>query len=137
MKKEKKAFSLIEVMVAWIILSISVFGVFKLIAENTKIINNSDNYRTANSLFNPLIECIENIEYSGFTNKTIWENYRLNFWSDLKWCEIWDTNQITLDNIDYILESEIIWHEANEFIEFSLTINTDSINIKKEYKLLN
>ena len=60
MKKNIKAFSLIEVVIAAGILSVTVFGVYKLIGENHKLINNSDNYLTLNNLFIPLQECIKN-----------------------------------------------------------------------------
>ena len=57
MKKNNKAFTLIEVIVATGILMISVFWVYKLIWENAKLINNSDNYLQLNLLFSPLSSC--------------------------------------------------------------------------------
>jgi prepilin-type N-terminal cleavage/methylation domain-containing protein len=78
MKKYIKAFTLIEVIIATTILSIAVFGVYKLIGENTKIIQNSDNYFKANSLLPSITNCIENIGFDTF--KSIQQNnYNFNF----------------------------------------------------------
>ena len=117
MKKinHKKAFSLIEVIVASIILSLAVFWVFKLIWENEKLINNSDNYKTATSLFIPLIECIENIWSSSENRYIILENCTTSI------SETW----ATIDNIDYILH----YDKNND----KLIIRTDSLILEKEY----
>jgi len=97
MKNINNAFSLIEVIVASVILSIAVFGVFKLIWENQKLINNSDNYKTTTSLFIPFQECIENIFWN---SKSTWQHFYLN----LENCGTWSTQTwIILDNIEYIL----------------------------------
>jgi len=61
MKKNKIAFTLVEVVVATSILMVSVFGVYKLIGENMKLINNNDNYLQLHSLFPALESCIEKI----------------------------------------------------------------------------
>jgi len=128
MKKNKKAFSLIEVITASIILTIAVFWVFKLIWENQKLINNSDNYKTATSLFIPLQECIENIYW---TNIIIEKTY-----IDLNNCSTWTTKTwITLDNIDYILS--LSWTLINNnFINYKLKINTDELNLEQDFKIV-
>jgi len=71
MKKNKIGFSLIEVVIAAGILSVTVFGVYKLIGENSKLINNSDNYLTLNNLFIPLQECIKSKNISGYSGNNI------------------------------------------------------------------
>ncbi len=119
MKKTKQAFSIIEVVVASIILSISVFWVFKLISENQKIINNSNNHNTANSLFISFQECLKNI------NPVITEKYYLNLLA----CSSGSTQTwISLNNIDYILLYS--WTINNTF---DLLIKNDSLKIKQEF----
>jgi prepilin-type N-terminal cleavage/methylation domain-containing protein len=124
MKNTKKAFSLIEVIVASTILSIAVFGVFKLIWENQKLINNSDNYKTANSLFIPFRECLENIIGN---SGTIWTTFHLN----LKECNISATQTwIILDNIEYSLS----WSTSDREV-FKLEINTASLKLAQDYRV--
>lgn len=136
MKFKNQWFSLIEVIVAGIILTIAVFGVFKLIWENQKLINNSDSYKTTTSLFIPFTECIKNIWYSWFPDKTIWKNYHINFWINLKECNIWTATPIIIDNIEYNLSWKVIEYQANKFIKFKLKIDNNFLNLEKDYKLL-
>ena len=113
MKKVKinKAFSLIEVIVASIILSLAVFWVFKLIWEYEKIINNSDNYKTATSLFIPFEECLKYnsnssnnfyVNISDCTNSTI---EIINIIDNKDYILYWETT----DDINYILQIEVSW----------------------------
>lgn len=96
--KKNKAFSLIEVVMATFILSVAVFGIYKLIAENTKIINNSDEYTKASFLFAVVENCIENTDY---------KTWYLDLWIDLKECNFNPTEKInTIDNVDYTLKYE-------------------------------
>jgi len=127
MKKNKIGFSLIEVVIAAGILSVTVFGVYKLIGENSKLINNSDNYLTLNNLFIPLQECIKSKNISGYSGNNIWDIINFNFWVDfdkLDECNknIWWSNLVKLNNIEYNLVWEII------------SKNSDSINWKLEIK---
>ncbi len=132
MKTNKKAFSIIEVITATIILSIAVFWVFKLISENNKLINNSSNYNTAMSLFIPFQECIENL-YK-INNSNITNDFYINFWTNNLECKIWNS-YIDINNIEYKLNWKIIY-ENSENINLELNIFTDTIKIKKEYILL-
>lgn len=97
----KKAFSLIEIIVASSILSIAVFWVYKMIWENNKIINNSNNYLNKTLLF-PIIEiCIE----KSWINSGI--NY-IDLGVNLKWCSINSSEVInSIDNVDYIFIAQI------------------------------
>lgn len=134
MKKNKKAFSLIEVLTATIILSITVFWIYKLIWENTKLINNSWNYSQAVSLFIPFEECLNYLDFSNFPNKNIWEKYDFNFWNDNNSCLIWNTNKVIFDNIEYNLSWEITWSWAN-YLNWELTIfSENSWYLKKDFK---
>ena len=121
MRLNTKAFSLIEVLTATIILSIAVFWVFKLIWENGKLINNSEKYKTATSLFIPFKECMKNI----YT----WATIDNTFYINLNNCtstaiETW----IVLDNIEYTLYwSWITWSN------FILEIISWELILKQEY----
>ena len=130
MKKIKKAFSLIEIMISAIILSIAVFWVFKLIWENQKLINNSNSYKTATSLFIPFNECIDNIFWN---NKTTW----VDFYLDLNNCSTWTIETwITIDNIEYYLNWKTVDINSNPII-FELQIEVNDLKLKQEYKISN
>jgi len=130
MKSTKKAFSLIEVIVAASILSIAVFGIYKLIWENTKIISNNDNYYISKTMFTNLEECINFIWFDSFKNSSE-TSYSFNFWNDLKWCYTWTSNQVLINNIDYKLSWEIVW-TWDDYINWKLSIFADWVweNIK-------
>jgi Tfp pilus assembly protein PilV len=122
MKKQKKAFSLIEVIIATWIISVTVFWVYKLIWENTKIISNSWNYLQANSLFPVLEECIENIN-SDFSKQS--GSYNIFLWDSLTWCTN-NTDLNIIDNIEYNL-SATITSTWSKFIDWELSISSDEV----------
>jgi len=133
--KNKKAFTLIEVVVATSILMISVFWVYKLIGENAKLINNNDNYLQLHSLFPTLKSCIDEIWYYS-TN--VWDIKKYDFWSDMLWCSKSINNplKVILDNIEYNLSSKVLsW--GIDFIDFELKISGEGVwSYTGSYKLL-
>ena len=132
--KNKKAFTLIEVIIASAILSITVFWVYKLIWENSKLINNSDNYLQLNNLFLNLEECIKS-KKTDFLLLSSWATQKINFWATLTWCELWASNTVLIDNINYYLKSKITWTWAN-YIDFELEIEWEWVAIeKKDFRL--
>ena len=131
MQKNKTAFTLIEVIIASAILSVTVFWVYKLIWENTKLINNSGNYLQLNNLFLNLEECIKN-KKSYFLSLSSWATKKINFWNTSTWCVIWNSTPVNIDNIDYYLESKITWTWSNN-IDFELKIEWDWVWIEKKY----
>ncbi len=134
-QKNKKAFSLIEIIIASSILSITVFWVYKLISENYKLINNSENYLQINNLFLVFQECIKNKNYTTFSGDTLNEKRKFNFWTDLKWCEIVTSSWVILNNIEYYLSSETTGTWIN-YIDFELKIEWDWIWIEsKNFRL--
>lgn len=136
MKKIKKAFSIIEVVTASIILSITVFWVFKLIFENQKLINNSSNYNTTLWLTSPLNECIEYIWYNWFVSKNVWDEYNIYFWSSNTECLL-SSSWTIIDNISYDFKIEISEHIIDNFIKFRTYINSSKeIEIQNYYKLI-
>ena len=136
MKKTNKAFSLIEIIVAASILSIAVFWVYKLIAENTKIINNNDNYTAMYNLFPSFEECVSHIWFDSFKSSSDLD-YSFNFWANWIWCFTWTSNTITINNIDY----ELFWtitNSGSNFINWNLEILAEGVwKIIKDYKQIN
>lgn len=137
MKKNKKAFTLIEVIVATSILMISVFWVYKLIWENMKLISNNDNYLQLHSLFPALESCIDKLWYNTLTG-SIWSKKYYDFENlSMTWCIKSDTLKvIILDNIEYSLSSKVLsW--TTSFIDFELKITGEWIwSYTWSYKIL-
>ena len=120
MKKNKSAFSLIEVIIAASILSVTVFWVYKLIWENSKLINNSWNYLQLNTLFPTLQECIKSKWFSSYT-QAIWTTLEFNFWADLNGCWVWNSPTVIIDNIEYYLQATI-QDKTTEYIDWTIEI---------------
>lgn len=122
-----KWFSLIEVVIATWIISITVFWVYRLIWENTKIINNSSNYLQVNSLFPVIENCIENKWFSSFS--TYIKNDRINFtlWNTwlLNECNTSWSDKVIIDHIEYDLSSTII-NKTNDYIDWELSVTSDN-----------
>lgn len=137
-KQQIRWFSLIEVVISAIILSLSVFWVYKLIAENNKIINNSNNYLDANLLLSNITNCIENFGFDTMNassmNTSTWGFYF--DWNSLTWsCMTWsyDTETINLNNLDYFLYWKIVEKNENS-LKWILWVKNDSIwKIEKEF----
>lgn len=131
MKFNKKiAFSLIEVIIATSIISITVFWIYKLISENTKIINNSWDYLQANSLFPIIEECLDNIWFENFWTWTY--VFTLSGW--LNECSTWSLDEeVNIDNLNY----QLMWiaeDKTSEYIVWNIVIIPNSINsINKKY----
>jgi hypothetical protein len=105
--KKNPAFTLIEIVIATSILTITVFWIYKLIWENSKIINNSNISVKATLLF-PIIEaCIENLNLTS-------DSY-IFIWNDYKSCEVEEKVNI-IDNINYTFYArkinDWIWETA-------------------------
>jgi len=132
--KKKKAFTLIEVIIASAILSITVFWVYKLIWENSKLINNSNNYLQLNNLFLNLEECIKS-KKTDFLSLSSWATKEINFWASLTWCESWTSSTVLIDNIDYYMEI-LIKTKENKYSDIELIIKWDWVWIdKKDFRL--
>ena len=121
MKNINKAFSIIEVIAATVVLTIAVFWVFKLIWENQKIINNYNNSNTSYSLLTSFRECIKNNSWS------ISDNQKFYIW--LENCNLENTQTwIILNNINYILYWSWIWNN-----NYDLYIISDFGKIKEKF----
>ena len=123
MLSPKKAFSLIEVIISASILSIAVFWVYKLIWENSKTINNINNFSQSNFLIPLSQECIDYIWFDTFKSSAL-TNYNLNLWNNLDSCNTTSSTGILLDSIEYYIEG-IITNSWSNFIEWSINISSD------------
>lgn len=143
MRNYKKAFSLIEVIVSAMILSLSVFWIYKLIAENNRIINNSDNFLDANILLTNITNCIENIGYDNFNLSSFktqtWSFYFQNSLTGKCMTWTYDTNytfnSVKLNNLDYYLYWKII-NSTSKNLDFKIWVYNESVwKIERDYTL--
>ena len=118
----RAAFSLIEIIIAASILSVTIFWVYKLIWENSKLINNAWNYFQLNSLFPVLEECIKSKTIAWFSSNSNWETLNFNLWNDLNWCSTWTTNTVIIDNVEYVLQAKILTKSV-QFIDWEIKIS--------------
>ncbi|MDQ7009003.1 MAG: prepilin-type N-terminal cleavage/methylation domain-containing protein [Candidatus Gracilibacteria bacterium] len=133
--KNKKAFTLIEVIIASAILSITVFGVYKLIGENSKLINNSDNFLQLNNLFLNTEECIKS-KKDYFILQNIGSIEKIDFGTDLKNCNTGATISVEINNINHFIKTKITGTGA-DYRDIEINIEADGIGIqKKEFRLL-
>lgn len=129
MQKNNIWFTLIEIIVSTIILSVWVFGIYKLLSINTNNLNNWENLNQSKKLITNTEECIKSIWYNYFYNSSqTW--YSFNFWNDNNWCFTWDYNSSTwifLDNKNYFIKWTISSKDTNKIV-FDLSSETDWIN---------
>lgn len=128
MKKSKKAFSIIEIIISASILTIWVFWVYKLIWNNMNYIANNENLLQLNMLYNPMRECIKSIWYNSLDwNYNSWDIFSINFWNDNMLCLTWSYNTtydfswVLIDNQEYYMYSNII-SKTNTGIKLELNI---------------
>ncbi len=119
----KNGFSLLEVIIAAWILTLTFLWVYKLIWENIKIISNSDTYIQANILEKNIENCIKSIWFNYFKNNSA-SKYNFNLWKSWTWCFTWNTNITTIDNIPFYMNWEITNSWSN-FINWKLNIISD------------
>ncbi|NDK08217.1 hypothetical protein EOM39_03125 [Candidatus Gracilibacteria bacterium] len=141
MKYNKRAFSIIEVVVSSIILSLSVFGIYKLIAENNKILNNSNNFLDANILITNITSCIENIGFDTLKTSTFntltGSFYFENSLTGKCMTGTYDTdytfNSVKLNGLDYYLYGKIT-NSGTSSLDWVIGVFNDSVgNVKKDY----
>lgn len=90
MKKSNKAFSIIEIIISTVILTIWVFWVYKLIWNNMSLLSNNEIFLQQNMLFNPFKECLKAIWYNSLSwSYSVWSWFSVNFWNDNLWCFTW------------------------------------------------
>jgi Tfp pilus assembly protein PilV len=113
MKKNKKAFSLVELIIATIVLTIGVFWVSALLTNTQNNINNVENFSKKETLFYSVFECFKSEK--DFSNSTDWATFYVNFWTDLKECDVNSTKTATtINNLDYYFKVEVTDKTSNE-----------------------
>lgn len=128
----KSGFSLIEVIIAAGILSVTVFWVYKLIWENSKLMSNSSNYVQLQTLFPALWECINSLQVNtihDFFVEPVWYTTHFDFGADLTECNISSSNsqRVVVDNIEYALEWKIVQNNAPDSIDWVLIIEWSGV----------
>ncbi len=119
----KKAFTLIEIIVATSILTIAVFWVFKLIWENNKIMSTSQNIKNSHFLLQPTTECLQSIWLSNL--KSWWNIIYIDLWTNKNQCSIWnEDSRVELNNLEYQLKAEKITEEVDSIL-WNISISDD------------
>lgn len=85
MKFSKKAFSILEVLIASLVLSVTVFWVYKLIGENSRLIGNKDIFTQKNILLLNAQKCLNYWGFSELKNAAI-NDMSINFGANNSSC---------------------------------------------------
>jgi len=144
----KNWFSLVEVLISAVILSITVFGILRLTNNNTNQITVIEKNKEMYEVYYNTTECLKSFWYNYLS--WITSTQSVNFWNDNTKCLTWIYNTdltfswITLKS--YLDNQEVRW---NEFWSYFTTSNwtnyinissyiTDWINTKNfEFKIYN
>lgn len=130
MKHHTHWFSLIEIIVSSIILTIGLFGVYKLIANNMVLIDEAQNKATQKNLILPMKECLASKKYTWLTSYSSGDTLSVNFWTNLLDCQLSTYNTgytfsgVTLDNETYFLYGKVIEKTTNN-IKLELNIYSE------------
>lgn len=114
MNKNLTWFSIIEIIISTVILTMWVFWVYKLIGNNMSYISNNENLLQQNLLYSPMRECIKSL---WFDNLDAWypsgTNFSINFWDNQMWCFTgsyntnYDFSWVLVDNQEYFLYAKV------------------------------
>ena len=105
--KNKFAFTLVEVVIAWTILTVWVFWIYKMIWSNMLLLNKSQDTVDAQTLLQPATECIKSKKSTINSLSQTW--FYLTFWNEINsftWCLINTSSCTVLLNW---VEYEIFW----------------------------
>lgn len=105
--KNKFAFTLVEVVIAWTILTVWVFWIYKMIWSNMLLLNKSQDTVDAQTLLQPASECIKSKKSTINSLSQTW--FYLTFWNEINsftWCLINTSSWTVLLNW---VEYEIFW----------------------------
>lgn len=89
-KLNKFWFTLVEVLVASLILSVVVFGILRLVNNNTKQTTNLEKNNESYDVYSNSLECIKSLGYLYLSNNTSTQS--LNFWVNWTTCLTWSYN---------------------------------------------
>lgn len=88
--KSKYWFTLVEVLVASIILSVVVFGILRLVNNDTKQTTNIEKNNEMYDVYSNSLECIKSFWYNYLS--TLTNTSSLNFWTNSNLCLTWSYN---------------------------------------------
>ena len=142
--KHQKGFTLIEVLVASVILSSVFFAILKLISNNTHQITNLEHSKTMDSVFLSSKACIKSFWYTVLSGTTLTQS--LNFGVDNMNCATgsYDTN-LSFTGISFKRKNDIETSVTTFWSYFRVENNTGSLKIystisdgieKKDYDFL-
>ncbi|NUJ97914.1 type II secretion system protein [Candidatus Gracilibacteria bacterium] len=135
--KKKKAFSLIEIIVATSVISMTIFGVYTLIAQNGKLIQNSGSYLQGEILIGNIKECINFLGFNTFKGNSQKEySFNLPFTGTCStgtYSTGYNFSPFQIDGKNFFLFATITNSGAN-FIEWKLGSYEESTGkIEKDY----
>lgn len=131
MKNSNKWFSLIEVIIATIILTVWVFGIYKLFWNNLMVLNNNEIFVDQTSLQLPFKECLKNIWYNTLNTYSSWSFLSVNFWSWNMDCTVWVYSSdytftpVTLNWVKNFLYAKVVSKDS-EKINLEVNIYNES-----------
>jgi len=121
MYSENNWFTLVEIIVATIILTVGVFGVYKIIAINMSLIASHGRYEAMLALENPLRACLLSSSWALNTKASGYEFY-VSFGSDLMGCSIESSETgITLNETTFYATGTVLSKVPTTSIEYSIT----------------
>lgn len=132
MKKSKNWFSLVEIIIAWTILTVWVFWIYKLFWVNMSLLSNNETYTQAVNLEFPFKECLKNLWFSNFNTYSSGNYFIINFWSGNLECNTWSYNNnytfswVSISDNSYYLYWKIS-EKYNDKIKMDLNIYNSTI----------
>lgn len=114
-------------MIAIVILTLWVFGIYKLINNNTYLFAQNQTLTTLNFLLESQKECMKHLGYSKFIDYEENTGFSINFWADHTWCKQWSYDDgltfswVKIDGNTYYLRGKIAFNSGSEIkIEYSI-----------------
>lgn len=138
-------FSLIEIIIATIVLTIGVFGIYRLIGNNMNLLHNYSKTSQMQTLGENLKECTRYLGYNSFSWFTLGEQFSINFWDDNLDCRRSSYNGnytfswVILDGEVYYLYGQVKTKDMKrKRIYFTYNVFSESVgklfpNIQKEF----
>ncbi len=120
MKHNTSWFTILEILVAMIIMTIWIFWIYKMIGSNMVLLSTYEDKKEINSLFSPFENCLFALGYENFSGSEyhVWDTFSLHFWEKNIWCFIGDFDEnftfsgIHMSEKKYFLTAKI--EEKNE-----------------------
>lgn len=114
-------------MIATVILTLWVFGIYKLINNNTYLFAQNQTLSILHFLLESQKECIQYLWYDKFIDIDAWSGFSINFWENNTWCERWSYDDgltftwVRIDENTYYLRGKIVSNSGSEIsIEYSI-----------------